>query len=399
MTDTLVKPAPNTSTRTPTQSVQVFIRDPESAETVRQSLGALGLHGAEFINGSIENAITLLAQQGSPQLLIVDVSRVDDPISRVHELANVCAPNTGVIVVGDRNDITLYRRLKHSGIVEYFFKPLVGDLITRTCNSILTGTVNADNVRGGKLVFVLGVRGGVGATTIAVNTSWFLSEKRQRGVLLLDLDLQHGDAALQLGVTPSHALREAFEHPERVDKLFLERAVIPVEQRIDLLAALETLGSSIGFEESAVLSLLDNLLQRYRYVFVDVPADVAVRLGHMLHLPSVCLLVSSGTLVSAREVARWRELIGPNSHDRTMLHILNQQGAPGSLPAAEFLRAAGQAPDVVIPYDREFGTASILGIKATQKSSLLKRSLAPVLRHLSGDRAERPHSVFSRIFG
>jgi len=399
MTDTIVKPALSTSPRTPTQSVQVFIPDPESVETVRQSLGTLGLRDAEFINGSIENAITLLAQQGSPQLLIVDVSGIDDPISRVNELANVCAPNTGVIVVGDRNDITLYRRLRHSGIVEYFFKPLVGDLITRTCNRILTGTADADNVRGGKLVFVLGVRGGVGATTIAVNTSWFLSEKRRRGVLLLDLDLQYGDAALQLGVTPSHALREAFEHPERVDKLFLERAVIPVEQRIDLLATLETLGSSIGFEESAILSLLDNLLQRYRYILVDVPADVAVRLGHMLHLPSVCLLVSSGTLVSAREVARWRELIGANSPDRTMLHILNQQGGSGSLPAAEFHRAAGQAPDVVVPYDREFGTASILGIKGMQKSSLLKRGLAPVLRHLSGDQVEPQHSVFSRIFG
>src|SRR6185503_17448742 len=98
MTNTLVKPAPNTSPRTPTQSVQVFIRDPESVETVRQSLGTLGLRDAEFINGSIENAITLLAQQGSPQLLIVDVSGIDDPISRVNELANVCAPNTGVIV-------------------------------------------------------------------------------------------------------------------------------------------------------------------------------------------------------------------------------------------------------------------------------------------------------------
>src|SRR4029078_9646043 len=196
MTDTLVKPAPNSSTRTPTQSAQGFIRDPGSAEIVRQSLGAVGLRDTEFISGGIESAITLLAQQVSPQLSIVDVRGIYDPISRVNELANVCAPNTGVIVVGDRNYISLYRRLKHSGIVEYFFKPLVGDLIARTCNSILTGTSDADNVRGGKLVFVLGVRGGVGATTIAVNTSWFLSEKRQRGVLLLDLDLQHGDAAL-----------------------------------------------------------------------------------------------------------------------------------------------------------------------------------------------------------
>jgi pilus assembly protein CpaE len=399
MNDTLVKSGAQSATRpTSSTSAQAYIQDKDSEGVVRQVLGALGIRDAEFIKGGIETAIVSLAQHSSPQLLIVDVSGVEDPILRVNALANVCEPNTGVIVVGDSNDITLYRGLKRAGVVEYFFKPMVSDLVTRACNSVLTGTVDPEPTRGGKLVFVLGVRGGVGATTVAVNTAWYLAEKRQRWVMLLDLDLHHGDTALQLGATPSHALREAFEHPERVDKLFLERAVIHVERRIDLLASLEPLGSAIAFEESAVLGLLDNLLHRYRYIFVDAPGNVSVRLLQMLHLPSTCLMVSNGTLVSAREVARWRELIGPNTPDRTTLHVLNQNGTPGSLPPAEFARAAGQAPDVIIPFDREFAAASVLGLQGTQKSTLFKRGLAPILRHLSGEPVEPPQSMISRIF-
>lgn len=399
MNDTLVKPGAHGAVRTTgATSALVYIQDEDSEGVVRQALRALGVRDAEFIKGGVETAVVALAQHASPQLLIVDVSGVDDPILRVNALANVCEPNTGVIVVGDSNDITLYRSLKRAGVVEYFFKPMVSDLVTRACNSVLTGTVDSEPTRSGKLVFVLGVRGGVGATTVAVNTAWYLAEKRQRWVMLLDLDLHHGDTALQLGATPSHALREAFEHPERVDKLFLERAVIHVERRIDLLASLEPLGSTVAFEESAVLSLLDNLLHRYRYIFVDVPGNVSVRLLQMLHLPSTCLMVSNGTLVSAREVARWRELIGPNTPDRMTLHILNKHGAPGCLPPAEFARAAGQAPDITIPFDREFAAASILGIQGTQKSTLFKRGLAPVLRHLSGDAVEPPPSMLSRIF-
>ncbi|HZP69410.1 MAG TPA: cellulose synthase operon protein YhjQ/BcsQ [Pseudolabrys sp.] len=398
MTDVATTQVRPSAVRILASTAQAFIADQDSEGIVRQCLGAIGIHDAEYVKGNIDTAIAALSEHSSPKLLIVDISGIEDPISRINAMANVCEPNTGVIVVGDRNDITLYRTLKRAGIVDYFFKPLVGDLFARACNNVLTGTVESEQARGGKLVFVLGVRGGVGATTIAVNSAWHLAEKRQRWVMLLDLDLYYGDAALQLGVTPSHALREAFEHPERVDKLFLERAVIPVQRRIDLLSSLEPLNSVTTFDDSAVLSLLNNLSSRYRYIFVDMPAEVAIHFPQILHLPSTCLLVSNGTLVSAREVARWRELIGPDTPDRTTLHILNHGGAPGSLPQAEFTRAAGKAPDVVIPFDRDFGTAAILGIKGTQKSGLLRRGLAPVVRHLSGDPVDVPHSMFSRFF-
>jgi pilus assembly protein CpaE len=387
------------SARAAAPAVQVFVRDRNAEGTIRQCLSNLGVRDAEFISGTIETAITTLAQKPSPRLLIVELDDNSDPAARVDELANVCEPDTGVIVIGDRNDIVLYRDLKRAGVAEYFFKPLVSDLVTRTCHSILTGTGEPQNARAGKLVFVLGVRGGVGATTVAVNSAWLLAQRRQRWVLLLDLDLQTGDAALQLDLTPSHALREAFEHPERVDKLFLERAVIHADQRIDVLASLEPLEESISYDDSAVLSLLETLLQRYRFIFIDVPWFGAMQLRQTLHLPSTCVLVSTGTLSCAREVARWREWLGDNTPERTTLHLLNQHGGPGCLPDQEFARAAGRAPDIVVPYDREIGNGSILGVKGMQKSAALKRGLAPLLGHLSGEHVEAPRPLLRRLFG
>lgn len=398
MTDTSVA-TPHVSSRIAAPTVQVFTRDHDAEGTIRQSLSNLNAPEANFVHGDIATAIATLAEQPSPKLLIVDVSDVDDPVVRVNELAEVCEPNTGVIVIGRRNDIVLYRDLKFAGVAEYFFKPLVADLVTRACSNVITGATEPQPTRTGKLVFILGVRGGVGATTIAVNTAWQLAETRQRWVMLLDLDLQGGDAALQLDQTPSHALREAVENPERVDKLFLERAVIPVESRIDLLASLEPIGHGVKFDENAVLVLLDNLLHRYRYIFVDVPPAAAPQLMQALHLPSICVLVSSGTLASAREVARWREWIGANTPERTVMHVLNQHGAPDSLSDSDFNRAAGRAPDVIIPYDRDIAAASILGIKGTQKCAALKRGLAPLLRYLSGEQVARRRSLFGRILG
>jgi pilus assembly protein CpaE len=378
---------------------EIFVRDSESEKIVRHALASLGIAAAEFITGDIEDAIAALAHQASPKLLVIDVEGVDDPVIRINELANVCEPDTAVVAIGDRNDIRLYRELKDAGVAEYFFKPLVADPVTRTLSATLSGQSEAPASRTGKLVFVLGVRGGVGATTVAVNTAWYLAETRQRWVVLIDLDLQQGDAALQLDAEPTHALRESFDHPERVDKLFLERAAIHVDRRIDLLASLEPLGQTVEIDQASVLSLLEKLLARYRFVFVDLPPAAAPKLIAALHLPSTCLLVSDGTLVSARDVARWRETIGPNTPQRNTLHLLNQFKAPGSLPEAEFNRAARQPPDFVMPYDREIAASATLGVKAGRRNLAIKRGLAPLLRMLGGEQPKTPPTLFDRLFG
>ncbi|MGC8001436.1 hypothetical protein, partial [Salmonella enterica] len=73
----------------------------------------------------------------------------------------------------------------------------------------------------------------------------------------VDLDLQAGDAALLLDATPNHALPEALAQAERVDDLFLERGLIRVTGRLDLMASLEPLHVTPSVDEDAMLALTD----------------------------------------------------------------------------------------------------------------------------------------------
>ena len=134
-----------------------------------------------------------------------------------------------------------------------------------------------------------------------------------------------------------------------MDELFIERGVIHVADRLDLMASLAPVNRQPEFSEDAVLKLLDQLQRRYRYVVLDVPVFTTGLMPRALHLPSVFVLVSDGRLASAREIRRWRETLGPDVPGRTVLHILNRHGSPGDLPMEDFARAAGHAPDVVIP--------------------------------------------------
>ncbi|HVC54122.1 MAG TPA: cellulose synthase operon protein YhjQ/BcsQ [Stellaceae bacterium] len=375
-----------------------YLLDADSEGVVRRSFADVGFVDGQVMRGSVDAAVDELSRRGSPRFLILDISGISEPLPRISRLAEVCDPGTEVIVVGERNDIVLYRDLRSVGVAEYFYKPLIGSVLSRTLAEISTGTRSQLQTRSGRLVIVIGVRGGVGATTIATNLAWYISEIRQSGVLLLDLDLHSGDAALQLHAQPGHALREALDDPERIDELFLERGVITVAGRLGLLAGLEPLDDRLTLNEDAVQMLLQKLLTHYRYVLVDLPAEAALSLPAMLHMPATVLLVSDGSLAATREVGRWLEFLGPNTPERTVLHVHNKKSTEGALPDEEMLRVI-PPPDVSIRWDRKVLGAAVLGTKSVQERSAIRDGMAALSVRLSGAAAEVERPLWKRIFG
>lgn len=384
--------------QSPAPTAMAYLLDGDSEGVVRSCFADLGITGAELVRGNLDTAIGDLTRRGWPRFLFVDVSGISDPLMDINRLAEICDPTTEVFVVGDRNDIVLYRDLKNVGVAEYYFKPLIGSVVTRGIADVAEGKPSARGARSGKLILVLGARGGVGGTTIAANAAWHMAEARERRVLLLDLDLQFGDAALQLDARPTHALEEALEHPERTDNLFLERGVANVTPRLGLLAGLEPLGQRVAPPEEAVLALLHKLLAQYRYVFVDLPGAAALTYPQLLHMPGVVLLVSDGGLSGARDCARWREILGPSTPERTVLHLLNRQDAPGALPSEQLLRVIGHEPDIALAYDQGIMAAAALGIAAMQKCPSLAQAVAKITGQLVGVAVEDRRSLWKRIF-
>jgi len=382
-------------------SAQIFLRDPQTESVVRQSLYDLNVENVQAQGGDARTAAKFLAKTKSPDVLVVDICGLSDPLSCMSELAQVCDPDTHVLVVGEQNDIHFYRDMKSLGVAEYFPMPLARDVLNRAFSAIVIPNADRPAPRHGKLMFVVGVRGGCGATTLATMAAWEMSETLRRRTLLFDLSLQYGDAALLLNTAPAYALREAFDFPERVDKLYLERATKQVTDRLDLLAALEPLTQAVKVDPDSVATLLEKLVGRYRNVLVDLPASLAIKLQDILQLPSTCLFVSGAGLSSARDLARWYELLGANTAERNTVHVLNHPHAHGGLSVDEFTKVSGRAPDVVVPYDRDIAEAATLGIEAMRKCQSFKRRLGPVLESLTGVGSGQKSrgSLFGKLWG
>ena len=245
-------------------------------QVVDQIVGELAIPNASVHKGGIREATRLLGEQRSPRLLVVDISGVDLPLSAVNELAEVCEPGVTVIALGDRNDVGLFRDLINNGVSDYLVKPIAPALMQKSLlNVVESATQGRQNDRRGRLVAVTGARGGVGATMLATGIAWTIANRRRRRVALVDLDLQFGTVALALDLEPSPGLREALEHPGRIDALFVDRAMVRHSDTLFVLSGEELLGDPVTADTSSLDILLKELRNKFHYVVVDVPRQVS----------------------------------------------------------------------------------------------------------------------------
>ena len=186
MRSILEMPAPieKTANRVPLGRAPLlaFVADAATEKALRECLTQLSLASGMIMRGGIAKAIETLGAERSPNILIVDIGGIDLPISQVHALADVCEPGVTVIAIGNRNEIGLYRDLLHAGVTDYIVKPLTPQLIARALNQ-RTGTGEASPIQKklGTMTALIGARGGVGTTTLAVNLAWHLANRQSAG--------------------------------------------------------------------------------------------------------------------------------------------------------------------------------------------------------------------------
>jgi len=372
--------------------IVAFLGDGESEAIVRQALADRLDNPGAIRRGTIDKAIESLTAERSPNLLIVDVSGIDLPVSKINHLAEVCEPGVHVIAVGDRSEIGLYRDLLHAGVTDYIAKPLTRELILKSVQLATHGPdMGRISHKLGKLVAILGTRGGIGTTSVAVNLAWYLANRHGRRVALVDLDLQTGDCGLMLGLESNSGLREALENPYRIDNLFLERVMAPSGNRLFVLSAQESPYEELRFSPDAAETLIAALRSQFHYVIVDVPRIRTAINQRFIDLATVRIIVADETIRSAREIVRLRALLGETAPNRTNLLVVNRRGerSPGFIPHKEFVGAVDMQPVASIPIQAlGRGSAASYGPPAASGHGKMADAIAELASEVSGRRLE-----------
>jgi pilus assembly protein CpaE len=368
-----------------------FCSDSASYAAVDRIVGDMMLPHASIRKGSIKDAVRYLSEHPSPRLLMIDISGSDLPLSDIDNLANVCEPGVTVIAIGERNDCGLFRDLLHHGVADYLVKPLSPSLLQRAISNVADQPeTTRSNNKLGKLVAILGARGGVGATTVATSISWIIAQERRRRVALVDLDLQFGTVALSLDIEPSHGLREALENPDRIDGLFMDRVMTQHSDRLFVMSAEENPDETLLLDFSAVELLINELRSKFHYVIIDLPRQATPSTHQVLENATDLVLVSDFSLAGMRDTMRTIGMLPSMNASCNVVITANRVGEhkQGEMPRQEFEKGIGRKVDYSLPFDaKTVATATNFGQPVASGKGLVAKGIHDIADRLCGPAA------------
>ncbi|MDU3127506.1 MAG: AAA family ATPase, partial [Bradyrhizobium sp.] len=342
-------------------SVQAFCETVETAATV-QAAGEdrrLGKAHLKVQMGGMAAAIEAYRSAPTPNVIILETDARSDILTGLDQLATVCDPGTRVVVIGRVNDVTLYRELVRRGVSDYVLSPVTPiDVVRSICN--LFSAPEAKAV--GRIIAVVGAKGGVGASTIAHNVAWAIARDLSMDSVVADLDLAFGTAGLDYNQDPAQGIADAVFSPDRIDIAFMDRLLSKCTDHLSLLAAPATLDRVYDFGVEAFDAIFDTLRASMPCIVLDVPHQWSGWTKRALISADDILIVAAPDLASLRNTKNIYDLLkAARPNDRMPLYCLNQVGVPKrpEINASEFAKAIESQPIASIPFEPQvFGAAA-----------------------------------------
>src|SRR6267142_353865 len=348
----------------PRVSVQAFCETVETAAAV-QSAGEdrrLGKAHLKIQMGGMAAAVEAYRSAPTPNVIVLETDARVDILAGLDHLATVCDPGTRVVVIGRVNDVALYRELVRRGVSDYVISPVTTiDVVRSICN--LFSAPEAKSV--GRIIAVVGAKGGVGSSTIAHNVAWAIARDLAMDSVVAYLDLAFGTAGLDYNQDPPQGIADAVFSPDRIDTAFVDRLLSKCTDHLSLLAAPATLDRVYDFSAEAFDTTLDALRSSIPCIVLDVPHQWAGWTKRALVAADDILVVAGPDLANLRNAKNLLDFLKaarPNDHRPS--YCLNQVGIPKrpEIKPADFAKALDDEPVASIPFEPAlFGTAANTG--------------------------------------
>lgn len=337
---------------------------------------------------STSRAVTMM-----PEALLVDVRRDRSVLSQVGAIKRRY-PSIGIAIIAKALDPELMLESMRAGVSEAIPEPLTTQAIQAAIGRVIVHQAVPVQTR---VYAVIGAKGGVGATTIAVNLAAALARILD-DALLVDLNFAAGDAAVFLGVEPRFTVAEALENTHRLDEAFLRSLVVRSRAGLDLLGSSSRIQPG-SIDPTRLRSLLEFVNRYYHAVVLDIPRLDASLLDSLESATGVLVVVNHElpTLRSAnRLVASLKKKYG----DRVGV-VVNRSDRSAEIGIEDIEKTVGVKIRHVFPNDYRQAVGAINKGQplAEGTQGRLPESFHAFARELTGTRADESPLESGGIFG
>lgn len=358
----------------------------------------------DVFEGGVPAAIQYYVNETTPNLLIIESA--GDPrqlLSELDSLAEYCDENIRVLVLGQTNDIRLYRELMRRGVSEYLVAPIDPVQLIRSIAGLFA---DPEAPFAGKTLAVTGVKGGVGASSIAHNLAWALSERCKVNATLVDLDLNFGTTGLDFNQDTAATIADALMSPDRFDDAVMGRLITKATDRLSLFTAPATLDRTYNLDPETYVRVLEQVRGSVPFVVLDLPHIWSDWFKSTVISADELVVVAGPDLASLRNGKNLIDFLkAARPNDNPPKLVLNMVGLPKrpEIPAKDFGQAIGIDPSLILPFDAQlFGTAANNGqmIFDVAPDSKVAQGLDQLAAQLTGRpvQTEKP-SMLKKLLG
>jgi pilus assembly protein CpaE len=320
-----------------------------------------------------------------PEIVVLGEAMVLSEVLQLAIVIDRLVPTAEIMLVGEPSAETAFAAMR-AGVREIIGPNTSDDelaqMLHRAANNVsdrlkphLTSDVEGAVARSTTVV-VMSAKGGVGKSTVATALSVGLARRAPMSTVLVDLDIQFGDAATLLDLAPEHSIADAFGSAAAMDTLILKTFLTAHPAGFYVLAGDESPTVGDHVRPADVKHLLKQLASQFRYVVVDTGAGLSDHTLAALEESDEVVVVSSMDVTSIRAVRKELDVLGELDLLPRRRHILlNFADRNAGLTVHDVENVVGLPVSVVVPRSPDVTVAGNRG-----ESLMLAKKPGPVAK-------------------
>jgi pilus assembly protein CpaE len=298
-------------------------------------------------------ARTLGKTADAPAVLVLDVRPHHQLAPWVNDVQKK-QPGLAIVVIVSSLDARFILEAMRAGIKECLPEPITPQALDEAIRRLVVGE---QRERSGQVVAFVGAKGGVGTTTLAVNTAAALAKTAGSPPLLIDLHVARGDAALLMGAEPRFSVLDAFENLHKVDESFLAGLAEKTQCGAHVLASTAR-PVNVATSPTATRTLLELAARRFRVTVLDVPRTDPAML-EALDPATVIAVVTSQELSAVRGAAAIVATLRQRYGSQRLRVVINRYDKNGPVSAKDIAKVVGEPVACQIPSDYRVAAEAI----------------------------------------
>jgi pilus assembly protein CpaE len=301
-----------------------------------------------------------------------------------------------LVVIVSKLDPQFMLHAMRAGVNECLPEPLTREVIDEALRNVVVG---AQPEPAGQVLAFVGAKGGVGTSTLAINTAAALHRQTKAASLLIDLHLVHGDAALFFGSDPRFSVVDAIENVHRVDESFFSGLVEKTRSGVQVLGS-STRPIHGAMDPQRTRSLLDFAKHKYPFTVLDVPRSDFAMLDALDPVTTI-VIVTTQEVSALRSATQTAETLRQRYGAARVKVALNRFDKNAAVATSDIERVLGEPLKHQLPSDYRVAVEAVnTGIPLVLGDSKLSKAVRTMASDLAGIAKEpEPQSAPGGVLG